>query len=327
MRPRFGELRMRRLHRPLAAALVASSLATALPASAFDLPHASGTLSVPATPSRLAVYDLGVLDTLNALGIRAVAVPKSTFPATLAAYNSNGVTQAGSLFEPDAKVLAEVKPDLIVVGGRSRKQADALSAIAPTVNMSVRADHFVEDVTGQTLALGKAFGKQKDAEKLVKTFEKASKDLKKLTQGKTAVMLFTVNGNAMVHAPGDRFGYLHELTGFKAVVPPADGSNDGPRPKAGSPEAKARQEAAAALLKKAIAAEPDWLVVLDRGAATGGGENKARETLANHPQLSQTRAFKEGRVAVVDAPSWYVVGGGIANVTRIVQDLTRTLKQ
>ncbi|AKQ63982.1 Periplasmic binding protein [Myxococcus hansupus] len=318
---------MHRIHRPLVAALFASSLATALPATAFELPHAGGTLSVPATPTRLAVYDLGALDTLNALGLRAVAVPKSTFPATLAAYNSNGVTQAGSLFEPDAKVLAEVKPDLIVVGGRSRNQVDALSAIAPTVNLSVRADHFVEDVKTQTRALGTAFGKQQAAEKLIKNFEKETKNLKSLTQGKTAVMLFAMNGNVMVHAPGDRFGYLHELAGFKAVVPPSEGGEDGPRPKPGTPEAKARQEAAAALLQKAVAADPDWWVVLDRGAATGGGENKALETLAQHPLLSQTRAVKEGRVAVVDAPSWYVVGGGIANVTRIVQDLARTVKK
>ncbi|GEL75079.1 siderophore ABC transporter substrate-binding protein [Myxococcus virescens] len=318
---------MRRFHRPLVAALFASGLATAAPSAAFELKHETGTLSVPATPSRLAVYDLGVLDTLNALGIRAVAVPKATFPATLSAYNSNGVPQAGSLFEPDTKALAELKPDLIVVGGRSRKQAEALSALAPTVNLSVRADHFVEDVTGQTLALGKAFGKQKEADTLVKNFEKERAALKKLTGGKSAVMLFTLNGNVMVHAPGDRFGYLHELTGFNAVVPKAEGSNDGPRPPAGSPEAKARQEAAAALLKKAVAANPEWLVVLDRGAATGGGENKALETLARHPELSQTRAFKQGRVIVVDAPSWYIVGGGIANVTRIIQDTTRGLKK
>ena len=76
-----------------------------------------------------------------------------------------------------------------------------------------------------------------------------------------------------------------------------------------------------------MAADPDWLVVLDRGAATGGGENKALETLSKHPLLGQSRAVKEGRVAVVDAPSWYVVGGGIANVTRIVQDLARTVKK
>lgn len=319
---------MHRFHRPLVAALFASGLVTAAPALAFDLPHAGGTLSVPATPSRLAVYDLGALDTLNALGLRAVAVPKATFPATLTAYNTNGVAQAGSLFEPDTKALTELKPDLIVVGGRSQKQAEALSAIAPTVNLSLRADHFVEDLTGQTQSLGKAFGKQKEADTLVKGFEKAQADLKKLTKGKSAVMLFTVGGNTMVHAPGDRFGYLHALTGFTAVVPPAEaGANDGPRPKAGSPEAKARQEAAAAVLKKAIAANPDWLVVLDRGAATGGGENKALEILAKHPELSQTAAVKAGRVVVVDAPSWYIVGGGIANVTKILQDTARAVKK
>ncbi|AEI65160.1 iron ABC transporter substrate-binding protein [Corallococcus macrosporus] len=88
-----------------------------------------------------------------------------------------------------------------------------------------------------------------------------------------------------------------------------------------------RGAAAAALLKKAVAANPDWLVVLDRGAATGGGENKAREILGKHPELSKTAAFKAGRVIVVEAPSWYLVGGGIANVTRIVQDLTRAVKR
>ena len=90
-----------------------------------------------------------------------------------------------------------------------------------------------------------------------------------------------------------------------------------PAPAAGSPEAAAadasrRQEAAerdkafATLLARV---QPDWLFVLDRGAATGG-EPVAARLLAAHPAIQRTPAWSRQQVVHLDPPGWYLVGGG-----------------
>src|SRR5690606_8982630 len=120
--------------------------------------------------------------------------------------------------------------------------------------------------------------------------------LKQRNMGKKAAVLFTVKGNVIPHAPGDRFGYVHELTGTESVLPAKDPKAVAePRPAPDSPAAKAAAEARENTVAEIAAAEPDWLFVLDRGAINNG-ERSAEATLAGHPLLSQTRAFKEGRV-------------------------------
>lgn len=70
---------------------------------------------------------------------------------------------------------------------------------------------------------------------------------------------------------------------------------------------------------------PDWLLVLDRGAINGG-KKTAGKTLAEHPQLSQTKAYKEGRVVYLDPNGWYITGGGLNNLRQISADLLETMK-
>lgn len=294
---------------------------------AFELEHSEGRIEQQQNPQRIVTFDLAVLDSLHALGVAVAAVPGSKYEGAQEPCNKPPV--AGTLFEPDYEVLAKIKPDLIFAGGRSGKAIPELTKLAPVATYSSDPRNFMQDVVANNLALARAFGKEEQAHLLLEQIQANFQTLQKRNQGKTGVFLFTINGMVMAHAPGDRFGYSYDLTGLIPVLPPkeADVRQEAPmaRPEPGSPQAKAMQQAREQLVRDVAASNPDWLLVLDRGAINGG-EKTAGKTLAEHPQLSQTKAYKEGRVVYLDPNGWYIIGGGLNNLRQISEDLLETMK-
>ena len=98
---------------------------------------ARGDANVPQNPERIAVYDLGVLDTLSKLGVKTgLSVDTNRLPY-LDEY-SKSTKPAGTLFEPDYEALNAYKPQLIIIGSRAAKAFDKLNEIAPTIEMTAR---------------------------------------------------------------------------------------------------------------------------------------------------------------------------------------------
>ena len=305
-------------------ALAATSYAACAHAGSFKLEHSEGLVTLPAPPQRIVSFDLAVLDTLAKLDAPVAGVPNSQFGGTLSRFKDTKTV--GTLFEPDYEVLDEVDPDLIFAGGRSQAAIPELKTIAPTATFNTDPAQFLDDFRTNNLKLAEAFGKTDVAKVALTEIDKNLEQLHKRNKGKTAAMLFTVRGNVIAHAPGDRFGYAYELTGTESVLPAKDPNTPAaPRPKPNSPEAKAAAEARAKVISEVAKAEPDWLIVLDRGAINGG-EKTAKETLAKHPKLSQTKAFKEGRVYYTDPNGWYIVGGGLNNMKAITERLLAEMK-
>ncbi len=310
--------------KPSTAILATALLAASLPATAFQLQHSEGTLSLPHAPLRLVSFDLSVLDTLAALDVPVAGVPKSVYEGPLGRYQQTAII--GTLFEPDYAAINEIKPDLIIASTRAEKAVPELAKTAPTVSFVSATRAFLESFRENNLALARAFNKEDQAAAALAAIGQNVEALHQANAGKTAAMLFTMKGNIMPHAPGDRFGYAYELTGTKSVLPPKDPNTPvAPRPEPNSPEAKAAAEKRAKVVAQIAAAEPDWLIVLDRGAINGG-ERTAADTLAKHPQLSQTRAYKEGRVYYADPNGWYVIGGGLNNLKTITDSLVAAMK-
>ena len=98
-------------------AAVAASLLLAN-SHAATLKTAQGEVEIAKTPERIAVYDIGALDTLIALGLgeKIVGIPGEKFAADFATPNAKEI---GTLFEPDLEALNAVKPDLIIVARRA----------------------------------------------------------------------------------------------------------------------------------------------------------------------------------------------------------------
>jgi len=296
----------------------------ALSANAFELTHNEGSITLPKAPERIATYDLAVLDSLNALGIQAVGVPQSAYAGTLANFQSTATI--GTLFEPDYSALKAVKPELIFAGGRSQNAIPELETIAPVATFNTDATDFMASTRHNNLALAQAFNKTEKAEALLQQIEANVSTLADANRGKTAIVLFTINGNIMAHAPGDRFGYAYELTGTTSVLEGSDATGmPATRPEPGSPEAKALQAEREKTLENIANANPHWLLVLDRGAINEG-EKTAEATLAQHKALGQTDAFKNHRVIYLEPNPWYVVTGGLANLKHITDELVAQMR-
>lgn len=293
--------------------------ALSAPIQAFELQHQGGTLSLDRTPQHVVTYDLAVLDTLDALGIPVAGVPRSTYTGTLVKYAATPVV--GTLFEPDYAALEAREPDLIFSGSRSNAAVPELSRRAPTVSLPHDTHDFLASVRWATNSIGAAWGKADAARAALARMDERLAALHALAHGKSAAMLFVIRDTIIVHAPGDRFGYAYELTGLQPVMPPRSPQEaNQPRPAPDTPEAAAAAAKRAAEVSAVAAADPDWLIVLDRGAINQG-EKTAAATLARHPELGQTRAFKEGRVYYGDPNGWYVISAGVNNLTHIAQDL------
>lgn len=293
--------------------------------ASFNLATNKQNIELKQTPKKIAVYDLSILDTLNALNIQAQIVPKTTFTGSLTSYNQAQFVKAGSLFEPDLAQLKQLKPDLIFVGGRSAKTLESLQPIAATVDLSLNTDQYMTDLKNRTLNLAKAFKRENIANKKLKDLEQLQQKVQQQTASKSAMMLFAVGDHYMPHAANDRFGFIYELTGFKSVLPLTE-KTDAARPEAGSIQALAAQKKNAELLESAIQQNPDYLIVLDRGAVNTQ-KYATKQGIKTHPILGQSQAVKQNRIIFVNADAWYITGAGLDNTAFMLKEIAKSISK
>ena len=125
----------------------------------------------------------------------------------------------------------------------------------------------------------------------------------------TALMMMVNGGKLTVYGPGSRFGWLHDELGLTPAVPNTQAATHGE----------------AVSFEFILKPDPDWLIVLDRDAAVGQAGTSARQVLDND-LIAATKAAKSGRIVYVDPARWYIVGGGGAAFTTIVQDMASALE-
>ena len=304
--------------------------------------HAQGETRLPARPRRVAVFDLATLDILQTLGVEVLAVPKAQFPAHLKGYSSDKYLKVGSLFEPDAAALRALQPDLIIVGSRSASKYAEMTAIAPTIDLSTSTQSFLASVVANMLTLGRIFDRPALAASKAEELLQATRGLQaKGAKAGKGLLLFVAGQGMSAQVAQTRFGVIYELIGITPAVvagdlpPPRPSAAGQPAaPAAGSPEAVAaevqrrreaeqRDQQLAALLANV---KPDWLFVLDRNAATGG-EAKAAQLLEANKAIQQTPAWARQRVVHLDAPSWYLVGGGYGVLENTIAQVGRAFDQ
>nr|WP_245838218.1 siderophore ABC transporter substrate-binding protein [Tropicimonas sediminicola] len=279
-------------------------LSTASAAETVSIETARGPVEAPEVPATIAAFDVAAIDTLDALGVTVAAVPQPLYVPYLE--DLTGIAQpVGSLFEPDFEALAILAPDLIVAGGRSSSQVDALARIAPTLDMTISGDTLIADAKARIDAYGTLMGLEDKAAEL-----KAGLDAK-LTQARAAVdgkgdaLILMANGPKIsAYGAGSRFGWLHRELALPEAVEGVDVQTHGE----------------AVSFEFVAEADPDWLIVVDRGAAIGEEGAGAAETLDNQ-LVAGTKAWKNGHVIYVDPASIYIAGGGVQSITGILDQL------
>lgn len=295
---------MRRIASP---ALLATALMTAPVAALAQITvdTAQGPVTLQDNPDSVAVYDMAALDTITALGVTPTgSIDNILVPALRDA--AAGATPVGTLFEPDLEALAGLAPDLVIVGGRSSTQLAAVSQVAPAIDMTFGPD-LLADARARIASYGTLFDKTAEAEALTAALDAGLADLRAAADGEGTALIVMTNGPKMsAYGRDSRFGWIFAATGLEEAVPGLDDATHGQ-----------------AISHEFIAqADPDWLLVVDRGAAIGEDGQGAMETLRSD-LVAGTTAWQQDQVIQMDPAAAYISAGGYASTMAVLDQLTQ----
>lgn len=272
-------------------------------AGTITVDHAQGsTENVPVNPERVFTFDLGVLDTLDALGVEPSGVPEASYPEALTKYSDAKYAKIGSPTEPDFEAVSAGAPDLIIISGRTAGAYEELSKIAPTIDLSIDAGKPMESFTSQTKTLGTIFTKEAEVEaKLAAVDATIAATKTKASDAGKGLIVLTSGGEVTAYGAGSRFGLIHDVLGVPTA---ADIKLEGAHGQAVSFE----------YIK---AANPDILYVINRDTAIGSKAPAANPLLDNE-LVQSTKAARNNKVINLDPAGWYVVGYGLNNIKAMV---------
>lgn len=292
--------------------LLCATMAGAQEAETLTVEHELGSAEVPVGPKKVVVFDFGTLDSIDALGIDGemeLALPKSNVPEYLSKYAGDAYTNAGDIKEPDLEAIFTFEPDVIFIAGRQSAAYEELAAIAPTVYVNVDAANYMADYEKNVTLLGQLF-QQEDAVAQVLEEQKAKiaevVEKSKATDDR-ALIILTNDGSISAYGSGSRFGIIHDLLMVKVADDNIEASTHG-------------QEVGFEYIAQV---DPDILFVVDRTAVVGG-DQEGSATLDNE-LVAGTKAAQNGKIVYLDPNYWYLSGGGIESVSKMIDDVAGAL--
>ncbi len=288
----------------------AQSLATAVaPPTEVLITHYSGADTVPVNPETVVVFDLGVLISLHDLGVEVDAVGGLGIPIPGeydAIVNNPDYVEVGTAFEPDYEAVNAMEPDLIIVASRSSRWYAEMSRIAPTVDLTVDWDDYMNSFRDTHRSMGKIFNvESKVEEKLAKLDAEIARVRSQAAGAGKALILMTTGAEVTAYGPGSRFGFVHDQFGYAA----ADESLE-----------RDATHGDAVSFEYILEAAPDALFVIDRAAAIGGEGDAAKQILDNE-LVTQTPAWQNERVVYVDNFAWYIAASSLPSYFMIADNI------
>lgn len=289
-------------------AFAAVALMAALPAAAetVTIETARGPAALTANPDRVAVFDIAAIDTLAALGVTPAGTPDRLYVDYL---SDVPVMPVGTLFEPNLEALANLGPDLIILGGRSSTQVEAVTPLAPAIDMTIW-----EDIPAQGRArieaYGALFGRADRAAQMIAEYDAAFAAARAAVAGKGNALIVQTNGpKVSAYGRGSRFGWIHSALdlpeAFDALQPDTHGD--------------------AVSFEFIAQVNPDWLIVIDRAVAIG--EAASAGTTLDNPLVAGTTAGQTGQIVYLASAPIYIAGGGFSSVIGTLEELTAAFTQ
>ena len=277
-------------------------------ATALLLASASASAAANAD-QRIATFDLGSLDTLDALGAseHVVGVPKASLPSYLEHYAADAYTDIGGLRSPDMAALADANPTLIVHTGRQAEWAEELGDIAPLFDASVSGEAYLAAVERNVRELASQLAVESEAEEALTTLNSEIERQREALQDAPTTLVVTHNGgNLMLN----QHPVVHQVLGIAALEMPESVTLDVRGERTFTP-----------LSADAIAEiDPDAVLVIDRSAAIGdepADADQLRATLAE--------AGAAPRVVMLTPALWYLSGGGLQSLALQVKEVASAL--
>ncbi|WP_226529700.1 siderophore ABC transporter substrate-binding protein [Metabacillus niabensis] len=262
-------------------------------------------------PEKIAVFDYGFLDTLDALGVEGiVGVAKdSSLPAHLEKYASDEYQSVGGLKEPLLEDIAEMAPDVIFISGRQSAFYEELKEIAPVVFVGTSQDDYWNTFLSSVDLAAKMFGKEAEAEEYTAKFDSALEEINTLAGNyDTSLVTMYNEGKLSGFAKDSRFGYIYDIYGFKPVTDNIESSSHGSN----------------FGFEAILDLNPQVLFVIDRTAAVGDESNI--DTDMENDIIKKTDAYQNEKIVYLDGPLWYLSGGGLQSELAKIEEVLAELK-
>lgn len=275
--------------------------------------HLSGESTVKVNPQNVVILNYGALDTYAELGLQEAvkAIPLAGTPSYLEEFTTrDGIVDVGTLKEANLEKVNEVEPELIIIGSRLEESYDEFTKIAPTVNMNVDNENYMESFRDNQRIIGELYGKQEEIEKELTDIDTRIEAIqgKAAESGKTALIILTNEGRMSAYGKGSRFGIIHDVFGVAPADDNIESSTHG-------------QSVSNEFIKEV---NPDLLFVIDRGAAIKR-ETASLEQFAN-PLIQQTNAFKNDKIIFLNAETWYLSGGGLKSIKMMLEEIESAIE-
>lgn len=284
-------------------------------------------VEVPLNASRVVVLDLAVLDYLDNFGLGDKIVGSvSTNIDYLKKYaDDKNIVNCGTVKEVDFEKILGTNPEVIFAGGRLQTIYNQLAEIAPTVLLpSQTSAGLYETVKANATEVAKIWGKENDVKKLTDDFANRIAVLKKIAEGKTAIVAMCTNGGFNVLGNNARCSIIGTEIGFTNVgVEFAATHGRGSRNSTNS-----SMHGNEVSFEFVVQENPDYIFVMDRDSAIGAKGAKLAAEIMDNELVNSTKAAKNGNVIILAHPEvWYTAEGGITAFDVMLKDLeTRLLK-
>lgn len=273
--------------------------------------HELGEATVNKNPEKVVVFDFGVLDSLDELGVEVTALPKMNVPPYLSKFEDDKYENVGTLKEPDFEKLSEIQPDLIIISGRQADLYDQLAEIGPTIYVAIDTANYLDSFKNNMKILGEIFEKEAEIDEKIAEVEEAIATVneKATASGKKALIVLANEGKVSAYGPNSRFGFIHDVLG----VPPVDENIE------------ASTHGQSISFEYIVEQNPDVLYVIDRGAAVAD-DASAKEVIEND-LVKNTTAYQDGNIFYLDPSYWYLSGGGLVSVKEMVNEIDESLNE
>ncbi|KXH80906.1 siderophore ABC transporter substrate-binding protein [Sporosarcina sp. HYO08] len=267
--------------------------------------HELGETPIEKNPKTVVVFDFGMLDTLDELGIEVAGLPQANVPGYLSKYEDAKYANLGSLKEPDFEAIHALKPDVIFISGRQADLYDDLSDIAPTIYVGVDTAKYMESFKGNMEMVAELFGKEDEMKAELEDIDAQIATIKEETANKDEKALIVLGSEGKVSAYGSnsRFGLIHDVFGFKAADEKIEVSTHGQN----------------VSFEYILETNPDILFVIDRDAAVGDGAS-AKDSIENE-LVQKTTAYQNDKIIYLDPEYWYLSGGGLASLKEMIKEV------
>lgn len=280
-----------------------------------------GTHSIAAPPESVVALDNRTFGLLDAWDVKLKAGAVTLMRPDLS-YKTDGTADIGNHREPNLELIVAAQPDVVISGQRFTQFNGEIAKLVPNaavIDLSPRdGEEFAAELKRQVTEMGRIFGKEAEADKLVADFDSAVERAKAAYDPSQKVLgVITSGGEINFAAPseGRSVGPAFDVLGLSPALT-VDGSSSNHEGDDISVEAIAE-------------ANPDWILVLDRDAAvaenSGETYTPANELLKSSAALQNVEAVKQGRIVYM--PQYTYIDEGLVTYTEFFNAIADAMEK